>query len=694
MGWIGNKYRRFQEIRRHRAGETVSVRAGTCRMKRLYLTDWRVLSGPELKRQEKHADHAIRWMKQEDILAFCEPYDLISFDVFDTLLCRQAGAAGNVFLMLEKENGIPDFAAARQAAERQARQESADGETTLRQIYDRMARNGTVSDPRSAMEAEWRMEKSLIAPHPRMLPLVKALAERGKRIIAVSDMYLSAAQIEELLTAAGYPKLHRVFVSCEEGAGKAGGKLYRRVQERLEGCGSARVLHMGDNEEADGACAAGAGWDTALLRNPALLPWEYFAVTPYGGDMIASALRWRVRYGGAGEDKSAAWEIGYTVAGPLTMGYCQWIRRMAAEKGWGKLLFCARDGWIMREVYSRYFGEADYLPVSRAAAQMLDVETQALSYCENNLPAHLGTGETVETVLRGMMLGGMLEAWEKDGLKREAPFDERAMAETERLILRDREKIAALFAPARQNALRWLRDHLGGVGRAAVIDTGWKGSAGGTLREFAERGGLNTVLDTVLMGTSRSPATAIREEKGELFSWLYSASHDRDRLNRQYEGGKSLACTLLEMLFMTTQPQLLSYAEIPGGEGRAAAENGFVYGEADGRFRELTEELQAGTTAFCGDYDQAIRRLNRGFYGEDRRAEDEGNPGHAGRGAGRGNLEFDIPAAAAYRFFEELILEKDRLMNAFGNYVFYMAPTPEAAEATFADRMRENGWVK
>ena len=40
-----------------------------------------------------------------------------------------------------------------------------------------------------------------------------------------------------------------------------------------------------------------------------------------------------------------------------------------------------------------------------------------------------------------------------------------------------------------------------------------------------------------------------------------------------------------------------------------------------------------------------------------------------------------------------MILEKDRLREAFGSYVFHMAPTPEKAEITFEDRMRENGWI-
>ena len=225
-----------------------------------------------------------------------------------------------------------------------------------------------------------------------------------------------------------------------------------------------------------------------------------------------------------------------------------------------------------------------------------------------------------------------------------------------RLIIRDREKIAAAFTPARENALRWFRQRLHGVSRAVVIDTGWKGSAGATLRDFIRQNGIPAVVDTALMGTSRAVSVAVREERGELFSWLYSPAHDRDRLARQFEGENALACALMEMLFMTDQPQLLSYAG-----------KDFTYAPAEHRYEQMVNDLHAGALDFARDYHQLVRSAG---------------------------LETQIPAAAAYRFFEELLLEKQRLLRAFGDYVFNAAPTPEGTEITFADRMKKAGWIR
>lgn len=644
---------RYRQIQRHRAGEVCSVRSPSGTRRRLYLSSWAVLSGPELRRQAKKPDHTVQWMSLEEMLAYCAPYEVISFDVFDTLLCRGCGEPQHIFALLEKQNGIPDFASARQTAERDARREL--GEVTLTDIYRRLEETGTIppGQAEAGMAAEWALEKSLMLAHPRMQALFRALRAQGKRIIAISDMYLSAARIAELLSAVGYPLPETIFVSCEQGVGKAGGALFRKVREQI---GAGSVLHIGDNAEADGACAELAGWDTALLMNPAQLAWESGSVLPYGGDMIASALRRQLRYGGGAVSDSPVYEIGYSVTGPLTVGFCQWIRQMQIRQGWEKLFFSARDGFLMHRIYTAYFGDAEYMPVSRAAVQMLDLEKQAQSYCDNNLLVHLELGEQVEEVLGGLFLGGMLTAWREEGLDPAAPFDGKTEALVRRLIIRDREKIAAAFTPARENALRWFRQRLQGVSRAVVIDTGWKGSAGATLRDFIRQNGIPAVVDTALMGTSRAVSVAVREERGELFSWLYSPTHDRDRLARQFEGENALACALMEMLFMTDQPQLLSYAG-----------KDFTYAPAEHRYEQMVNDLHAGALDFARDYHQLVRSAG---------------------------LETQIPAAAAYRFFEELLLEKQRLLRAFGDYVFNAAPTPEGTEITFADRMKKAGWIR
>ena len=58
MSWVMERYRRLREIRRHSAGETRQIRTGGGTAKRLYLSDWVVLSRPERKHKDESPDSA------------------------------------------------------------------------------------------------------------------------------------------------------------------------------------------------------------------------------------------------------------------------------------------------------------------------------------------------------------------------------------------------------------------------------------------------------------------------------------------------------------------------------------------------------------------------------------------------------------------------------------------------------------
>lgn len=54
----------------------------------------------------------------------------------------------------------------------------------------------------------------------------------NKKIIAVSDMYLSANVLNELLEENGF-EVERIFVSCEEHENKRSGKLFDIVSKKI-----------------------------------------------------------------------------------------------------------------------------------------------------------------------------------------------------------------------------------------------------------------------------------------------------------------------------------------------------------------------------------------------------------------------------------------------------------------------------
>lgn len=595
----------------------------------------------------------IEWMDHEALVALCAPYEVISFDVFDTLLVRTAARPGNVFRLLEMQRGQLDFAQARRRAEVTARKEH-EGEITLAMICDILAREGVVADARAAEKAEIDAEIAMTKASPRMLELVKTLLSQGKRVVAASDMYLPGHAIEAMLKKAGYPPLTRVFVSCEAGVCKAGGALQRYVCEQM---GTENVLHIGDNVQADLVGAGQAGLDGAWLchqQEP-----DTLAAVPQSPSLASATWRALVnqRLNGGVKLPDTAYGVGYAVTGILAWGYCQWLCEQKRIRGWDKLFFAARDGYPMYLLYTKYFGEAEYLPLSRAAAQVLDLSANAQAYVDNNLFCRIGTGETLLDALQSIGLGPCADKWGSE-IDLNAPITAAMLPKVRDLLIRDRRVAEACFAPARENAAAYFRKVFGEGKRVCVVDTGWKGSSVVSLRNFAEEIGLDCRIECALLGTSKSDAVQYQADAGYLISYLYSPSENRHLFRRQFRRRSAVCCSLMEMLFLTDQRPLLSYA--PDGDG-------FTYGTADPQAAPLAASQTAGILDFAADYHAAM--ADAGFLPP-------------------------VSADDAYAPFDALSRRGDLLLKVWGGYQHTAAPTARKGEGTVADMLLQWKWVK
>lgn len=206
-------------------------------------------------------------------------YDVISFDVFDTLICRTVQQPADIFRILEQQTGIPEFAVYRIEAEKAARQlryasyyaagEAAGEvtgkftrEVTIEEIYrvmlydkrflTRSMECGAILQTQKLSDwihAEMEIEKQCCRADLLMQKLVCQLLAQKKRVIAVSDMYLHQTQVLELLHRCGYADLKEIYVSCDYRAGKSDGRLFPLIRKRIGP--DRQLIHIGDNFYAD-----------------------------------------------------------------------------------------------------------------------------------------------------------------------------------------------------------------------------------------------------------------------------------------------------------------------------------------------------------------------------------------------------------------------------------------------------------
>ena len=203
-------------------------------------------------------------------------FDVVSTDLFDTVLMRDLSledrrfdeaardAAGRLGLHPGRLSALRRsfhriaynaVAAARPAGD-------ASLEMNCRTVAAAMGRGDAAAVLR---EAEVEMDIRHLSPNRPLIAAYAALAAQGKRVIATTDTYYSADEIRHMLgRVIGEHPISQVYASCDLGLTKHAGAIFAEVARR-EGVCPTRILHLGDNLDADVRQARAAGWQAVHL---------------------------------------------------------------------------------------------------------------------------------------------------------------------------------------------------------------------------------------------------------------------------------------------------------------------------------------------------------------------------------------------------------------------------------------------
>ncbi len=322
--------------------------------------------------------------------------DLVTTDVFDTLVTRPflSPYAARDYLSFKARArfGIDNFSAMRDLAEQRARL-STQRDPTLAEIYSQVAALDSSVDPQALLELELTTEQCLLRPREGVLAALQAL--QGKRLVALSDMYLPPALLTRVLPPAVVALTPEWWVSCETAMRKDDSATWAAISRR-EGIPLSRWLHLGDNEHADVQIPQLCGLispvhivrPSALLDMvPALRPLRHAA----GSKAPWPEQLWRglvANHFAAVGDRSPtqlaprptldAYGAGYTVLGPIVLDYLVWLANLAKQREISTVLFLSREGYLLQQGWNVLADSApalqtltaSYLLVSRRAAGM------------------------------------------------------------------------------------------------------------------------------------------------------------------------------------------------------------------------------------------------------------------------------------------------------------------------------------
>lgn len=531
-------------------------------------------------------------------------YDVISFDVFDTLIFRPFVNPVDVFMIVGEKLDILDFTKYRVLAEKIARERSKvlNGtiEVSLHDIYRVVEELINVPSEKGA-KIELETEKDLCIANPYMKKVFDILKSQNKRIIAVSDMYMEESEIKELLESCGYIGMENVFSSANHYCSKSNKGLYQIVKNKYK---EQRIAHIGDNFKSDIQKARECGLEAFYYKNINLCGQGNRA--PGMSRLIGSAYSalLNIKYYSGNEENSIYYEIGYTYVGIYVLGYVNWIYNYAKEHKIDKVLFLSRDGDIYYQIFKMIHPdvECEYVYWSRVLSVKCMIEKNwnffIMHYVEHK--SRQNNKSTLGRILDGIGLTELKQYLAEYKLDEDELLTEYNMVCMKRFMNDHKEMIIQSYKKEQVEIKKYLRSVVQNKTKICITDIGWSGSVILPLKEFIiKKCQLNCKVHCLLCAARPMNDTLLETKllKHEIESYMFSTQMNKALYIGHKSTNKNMNTFLMELLTQSSTP---SFIGINNGK--------FLFDFPEVENYEKNKQIHEGIKGFVRDYTEIFRK--------------------------------------------------------------------------------------
>lgn len=309
--------------------------------------------------------------RMEDVFNFLNRKEVISFDIFDTLITRLIYNPDDIFMLMERKiynkyNLKLDYLKVRKEAEAKAVTQKG-AFCNIHDIYDYMPDKKlgiTKEMAEEFKEMEISLELDLCVPRRDIQKIFNMLKNAGKKILLLSDMYLTSDIIAKMLEKCGYSGWDEIWISCEKGKRKDNDEMWKLFAEKY---GTRQAIHIGDNAQSDvqapGDLRLEGIFEGFLVLNPRdefKFSKYYNAFSKYENTTVENSIILGTLVNGylcnnafssdnLGETKfDNAKDLGAGAFGALFTAFADNIYKWAGKND---LWFLAREGYVLKEVY-------------------------------------------------------------------------------------------------------------------------------------------------------------------------------------------------------------------------------------------------------------------------------------------------------------------------------------------------------
>lgn len=537
-------------------------------------------------------------------------YEVISFDIFDTLLLRPFKKPSDLFHIIGKRLNFEGFAFSfyrvRTEIEKELRDEKyrriGSREITIYDIYHEIERRTNIAYEEGLNE-EIQAEMDYCFANPYMLQVFKILKNQGKRIIATSDMYLPREIMIKLLSGCEYEGFDRIYVSCDYECSKNsnGRNLFHIVKSDYA---DKSICHVGDNMISDIDRAQKEGLYTAYYKNVHQVSETLNNVRM--AEVLKGSYLGLIEcklYNGV-KNHSFFYQYGYAYGGIYVLGYMKWIDRFVRDKKIDKLLFVARDGYVYKKVYDKICGsvESAYLYWSRVALMKYCVADRNFEDFFERV-VKIKAANSAESV----SIGYFLRIFEIDNinlvkfnLDERQELNDSVLKNLKQCLLYYWDQIQQTYEAGKKAFCKLLLAEIGRAETIGIVDASSNGYGLMNLKYLIESLTDNAVRVNVFMADRVYANNRGFVYDESVHCYLFSETVNNDCYTSMYGRHNSDGAANLAFEFLTQAP----HARFAGIDKKEK----FLFDPPENENYEATGEISTGIVDFCNDFTQTFRK--------------------------------------------------------------------------------------
>ena len=332
-------------------------------------------------------------MNLDELKKLVDESEVVSFDIFDTLITRIVDNPEVVFDIIGEKYNIENFKKIRMEKQSEIgtilMQEKNYPHADLDEIYDYIKETTDIKNTDEIKKYELELEKELLFDNPHMHQIFDYAKKKNKRVVITSDMYIKYKDIKDILNNCGYKTFDKIYLSETEKKAKFNGKLFDLLIEQ-ENVSPNKILHIGDNYDHD----------YFLAQNKGINSYHYkeTKIERKGKNIVQSFHNGICRLI---KLRNKDFFVGFGANGGL-LYYS--IYKELLKKNKNKYIFLARDGYNMQKLFNKYTNkETEYLYASRRS--MLLASIDELNEDSIAILPPFTFGQTVKEILDFICMG-------------------------------------------------------------------------------------------------------------------------------------------------------------------------------------------------------------------------------------------------------------------------------------------------